>query len=82
MALIKCKECGKEISDLAASCPHCGAPVNTTPAPAQQQQINYQQQAMAQQKSQQKSMLKTMLFSTLISSAISVITSLIYRRRF
>ena len=26
MALIKCYECGKEISDKAPSCPHCGAP--------------------------------------------------------
>ncbi len=26
MALIKCAECGKEISNKAASCPHCGAP--------------------------------------------------------
>ncbi len=26
MALIKCLECGKEISDRAASCPNCGAP--------------------------------------------------------
>lgn len=25
MALIKCKECGKEISDQATSCPNCGA---------------------------------------------------------
>ena len=27
MALILCKECGKEISDAAKNCPHCGAPV-------------------------------------------------------
>ena len=27
MALINCKECGKEVSDQAASCPHCGAPI-------------------------------------------------------
>lgn len=27
MALIKCSECGKEISDRASSCPHCGCPV-------------------------------------------------------
>lgn len=27
MALIKCPECGKEISDKAKSCPNCGAPV-------------------------------------------------------
>ena len=26
MALVACTECGKEISDKAASCPHCGAP--------------------------------------------------------
>lgn len=25
MALIKCNECGKEISDTAVSCPNCGA---------------------------------------------------------
>ena len=25
MALIKCHECGKEISDTAKNCPHCGA---------------------------------------------------------
>lgn len=34
MALINCPECGKEISDLAASCPNCGCPIKpTSPAP-------------------------------------------------
>ncbi|MBE6244151.1 MAG: zinc-ribbon domain-containing protein [Bacteroidales bacterium] len=77
MALIKCKECGKEISDLAASCPHCGAPLkaaSTAPQP------NYQQQVVDQQKAQQKSMMKTMLFSTLISAAVSFVSRLFYRR--
>ena len=27
MALIKCKECGKEISDKATNCIHCGCPI-------------------------------------------------------
>ncbi len=27
MALIKCFECNKEISDKAKSCPHCGCPI-------------------------------------------------------
>lgn len=27
MALIKCDECGKEVSDKAATCPNCGAPI-------------------------------------------------------
>lgn len=26
MALIKCSECGKEISEQASSCPKCGCP--------------------------------------------------------
>ena len=28
MALIKCPECGKEISDKAAACPNCGCPAS------------------------------------------------------
>lgn len=28
MALIKCEECGKEISNRATICPHCGCPVS------------------------------------------------------
>ncbi len=29
MALIKCGECGKEVSDKASSCPNCGNPINS-----------------------------------------------------
>lgn len=29
MALIKCPECGKEISDKANSCPNCGYPIES-----------------------------------------------------
>jgi hypothetical protein len=32
MALIKCPECKKEISDIAPACPHCGMPMKTTPS--------------------------------------------------
>nr|MDA8228386.1 hypothetical protein [Desulfitobacterium hafniense] len=28
MALIKCTECSKEVSDKAAACPNCGCPVS------------------------------------------------------
>jgi hypothetical protein len=31
MALIKCPECGKEISDKAAACPNCGCPIGSQP---------------------------------------------------
>ena len=27
MALIPCSECGKQVSEKAASCPNCGAPI-------------------------------------------------------
>ena len=30
MALSNCSECKKEISNLAVSCPHCGAPLKST----------------------------------------------------
>jgi len=30
MAMVKCSECQKEISDKAGSCPHCGCPISST----------------------------------------------------
>lgn len=30
MALIKCPECGKDVSDRAAACPNCGFPISNT----------------------------------------------------
>lgn len=30
MALVACSECGKQISDKATFCPHCGNPLSTT----------------------------------------------------
>ncbi len=34
MVLVPCRECGKELSTEAASCPHCGAPALTSPSPS------------------------------------------------
>lgn len=31
MALTRCKECGKEVSDRAPRCPHCGNPFGSVP---------------------------------------------------
>ena len=41
MSLIKCPECGKEISDKSISCPNCGYPIENTVIP-QQDSINNQ----------------------------------------
>ncbi|MCL5036755.1 MAG: hypothetical protein M1269_06495 [Chloroflexi bacterium] len=35
MALIKCPDCSKEISDQAPACPNCGRPKNAFPVPDQ-----------------------------------------------
>lgn len=41
MALIKCPDCGKEVSDIAPSCPNCGRPINLqNHSPAQSQPPN------------------------------------------
>lgn len=40
MALIKCPECGKEISDRATSCPNCGYPISQEPQPTAENVIS------------------------------------------
>lgn len=39
MALIQCPECGKEISDKAVACPHCGLPLTKEVASVQPEEI-------------------------------------------
>lgn len=53
MSLIKCPECGMEISDLAEKCPNCGFPIGFQSTFSQQPQINtYQNGTHYSQKSQ------------------------------
>lgn len=40
MALIKCPKCGKEMSDRAASCPHCGITMEEIKAAMQETALN------------------------------------------
>lgn len=40
MALIKCSECGREISDKAVACPGCGCPVNEISSNNQSETFN------------------------------------------
>lgn len=40
MALIKCFECGKEVSDKASSCPNCGYPIIKEQVPDKQDNSN------------------------------------------
>ena len=41
MALIRCLECGKDVSDQAATCPNCGAPVDSASAPVAPNSVGY-----------------------------------------
>ena len=43
MALITCEECGREVSDKAASCVGCGAPISPTAPPSAPDRIYYDQ---------------------------------------
>lgn len=40
MAIIKCSECSKDVSDKAASCPNCGNPINKSLIPSSQSTTN------------------------------------------
>jgi TM2 domain-containing membrane protein YozV len=35
MALIRCNQCGNQVADTAAACPHCGNPINNYQQPPQ-----------------------------------------------
>ena len=41
MALIRCAECGREVSDRAASCPNCAAPVDAATAVPAPKAVSY-----------------------------------------
>lgn len=43
MALIKCGECGRSVSNQAASCPGCGAPVGLSGATHQKKPVTVEQ---------------------------------------
>lgn len=61
MAIIKCPECGKDISEKAANCIHCGYPIK--PRPAQPVQVVHQEGCF----------LKTMNVGCLIIIVIAIL---------
>ena len=42
MAMVKCGECGREVSEKASLCPNCGAPVDVENALKSPTQLSYQ----------------------------------------
>ena len=46
MAMVKCAECGKEVSDKATTCPSCGAPIAGVQATKQEKEFSVRQGAI------------------------------------
>lgn len=42
MAMIRCTECGREVSDKATTCPNCGAPVDAETADRAPDQVKFE----------------------------------------
>lgn len=54
MALINCPECGKEVSNAAESCPHCGYPIKRFIEEEQKKRKQEETQALKQKAKEQK----------------------------
>ena len=75
MALIKCPECGKEISDKAKTCPNCGYPIKkitgTENEILEQTEVGKQQYDIVVQKPRKKISKKSIIIiGTIVSSII------------
>jgi hypothetical protein len=71
MALIKCPECGSDISTLATACPKCGYPVNNIDRKASQQNLNnISQNINPKRKSYRKIIIWTLILTSLIIIAL------------
>ncbi len=74
MALIKCSECGKDISDKAEACPHCGCPVALMAESKADSYVSKDKTIMVNKKTKKK---KARLFSAVIVVAIVIAISVI-----
>lgn len=71
MALIKCPECGKEISNLAISCPSCGIPLQLDLINNQNNKITYVQSTDQIKRKKWKRVILYCLGALIISTFLS-----------
>lgn len=64
--LIQCPECGKEVSDKAPTCPHCGVPIAINIAKDTNNSYNTNQNNVPQQKTNKGCGIRTIAFFTLL----------------
>lgn len=75
MALIKCPECGKEVSDKAVRCPHCGLPLGEVHTTTQEDSIN---DAGISRQKKEKKRLPLWTFALIIIGSLLLIGGIIF----
>lgn len=78
MALIICPECGRDISDKAVSCPHCGYPLDKPPESHTLASSNVSEPARASAAPKSRKTAKWLLIT---AAALAVILLLVYTVR-
>ncbi len=77
MALIKCPECGKDVSDKSKVCVHCGYPLDENKAKAIEQHILNSQSAEMESEGVKKAISKTKLRIIALVAAFITLISII-----
>lgn len=83
MALIKCPECKKKISDLCEKCPQCGYPIETTEKPAAAMKEELAETATVEKKErkpkkEKKNPINKKLLIGIISASVALILIFVF----
>ena len=80
MALIKCPECGNDVSDMAPFCPHCGVAIANQSEPVSIEGTKEQQISTEQSKSDKKKISpKIMIILVIVVVAIIVLSVVFFQ---
>lgn len=75
MALVKCSECGNDVSDQAAACPKCGAPVARAPSPTPSRGDADEFEALRPKRGKKLFMVVGIAGLALVAAVVAVATS-------
>lgn len=79
MALIKCPECGREVSDKAAKCPNCGMPLSEVHVETQRSSNNGAGKKIEQSLSQkEKKRIPTWLLAIIIVGSLLIVGGIVF----
>lgn len=84
MALIKCPECGKEISDKASSCPNCGCPIEKTEVETpiiEKDTLNNVEQPVMESQTKKSKGIKVLIPIIIAVVVIAIIGGVVYNMK-